>query len=178
MKYRSYKHYVLSGHPDNVESYIEYRVAQAEESAAETGVALPAKTKKLLANLAARTFRLRYTLATECRKEFLDMNTMKLDAALEAAEEQGAEIYCVFSSDTNAPPAFWLVVYLGGLRDNEIDPERVPELDAIMDEENSANTPPLVTVEYLHTHYRVYIPRTWEAHYFRFPTWTDPEFCL
>lgn len=178
MTYQSYKHYVLSGHPDSAESWIEYRVAQAEESAAETGVALPAKTKKLLANLAARTFRLRYTLATKCRKEFLDMNTAKLDAALEAAEEQGAEIYCVFFSDTNAPPAFWLVVYLGGLGDDEIDPERVPELDAIMDEGNNANTPPLVTVEYLRTHYRVYVPHTWEAHYFRFPTWTDPELYL
>lgn len=178
MTYQSYKHYVLSGHSDSVESWIEYRVAQAEESATETGVALPTKTKKLLANLAARAFHLRYTLPTECRKEFLDMNTVKLDAALEAAEEQGAEIYCAFYSETDAPPAFWLIVYLGGMGDDEIDPERVPELDAIMDEGDNATAPPLVTVEYLHTHYRVYIPQTWETHYLNFPKWENPRLFL
>lgn len=103
------------------------------------------------------------------------MNTAKLDAALQAAEEQGAEVYCAFYSNTDAPPALFLIVYLGGLKGDDIEPERIPELDTIMDKGDNANTPPLVVIDYLETHYRIYIPRTWETHYFRFPTWTDPE---
>lgn len=64
MKYRSYKHYVLSGHPDTPENWIAYRLTIAEESATEAGLTLPDKTRKLLENSAAATFHLRYTLPT------------------------------------------------------------------------------------------------------------------
>lgn len=103
------------------------------------------------------------------------MNTAKLDAALQAAEEQGAEIYTAFFNETDAPPAFWIIVYLGGLGDDELDPEHVPEIDEIVTETQNASKPPLVTAEYLRTHYRIYVPRTWETHYLKFPTWEDPE---
>lgn len=67
MKYQSYKHYVLSGHPDTPESWIAYRLAITEESATEAGLTLPDKTRKLLRSSAAATFNLRYTLPTPAK---------------------------------------------------------------------------------------------------------------
>lgn len=108
----------------------------------------------------------------------MKISTAKLDAILDKAEEEGAEIYTAFYRETDAPPSFWIIVYLGGIGDDDDIISGIPALDELAEEAAKSPTPPLVNVEYLRTHYRIYVPRTWETHYMRFPTWTDPEIYL
>lgn len=66
MKYNSYKHYVLAGHPDTLENWIRYDLAYHRENN-QTGKPLNMLQLEFIRHIAAANYDLRFTMMFPAR---------------------------------------------------------------------------------------------------------------